>query len=105
MPFRCDRCSPPKYYCEDHRLPASHDCIGKEIWRTTRSTVSEIAIGYERGEGAMVITGSGHGTGTGKPEGRVPAIPLTELPAVYADSGRSKSWFARLKEKVLKLFK
>jgi len=31
MPFVCKYCG--GYYCEDHRLPENHKCIGLELWK------------------------------------------------------------------------
>ena len=58
MPFRCDRCDPPKYYCAAHKLPPNHNCTGLKEWKTTKSPVSDIAIGYEKSASIKVIGGS-----------------------------------------------
>lgn len=34
-PFHCRYCG--GYYCGDHRLPCSHNCIGESVWQNTPS--------------------------------------------------------------------
>jgi len=105
MPFRCDRCNPPKYYCGEHRLPTSHDCLGKEEWRTTKSVVTEIAIGYERGSGARILAGSGHYSDVGRISTPITTSSIDQGAIPYSVSEKPKSWFVKLKEKISNIFK
>jgi hypothetical protein len=105
MPFRCDRCSPPKYFCDEHRLPVSHDCPGEEKWKKIKSSVSEIAIGYERGAGATVLAGSRCYFDAERISAKATTESIDEKPITYDLSEKPKSWFAKFKEKILKLFK
>ncbi|MDK2796308.1 MAG: hypothetical protein PWQ22_531 [Archaeoglobaceae archaeon] len=46
MPFRCNYCG--NYFCDDHRLPSNHDCIGLGSWKNTPPP-SGVSIEYLRG--------------------------------------------------------
>jgi hypothetical protein len=98
MPFRCNRCDPPKYYCNKHRLPPSHNCLGITYWKTTNSPVTEIAISYERGGGATAISGSGDDSDIER-FGTYTKTNLIYHPSkTHEATEKPKSWFTRLKE-------
>lgn len=96
MPFRCDRCNPPKYYCVAHKLPPNHNCLGMKEWKTTKSPVSDIAIGYEKSASIKVIGGSGYFTSEEK------TTIITQTPTSIIKV--TKPWYSTLKDKIKKIF-
>jgi len=51
--FQCNRCDPPKFYCDMHRLPPNHDCEGIEAWTDTPSPVAKPGSRHPKGGSAI----------------------------------------------------
>jgi hypothetical protein len=105
MPFRCDRCDPPKYYCNKHRLPPSHNCRGITDWNKTKSVVTDISIGYEKLGSIKVVAGSGYTSGM---EGTVGTQASTDaiyyVPRIQDEKSKTQPWYSKIKDRIIKFY-
>jgi len=105
MPFRCDRCDPPKYYCNKHRLPPSHDCQGITDWNKIKSPVAEISIGYEKSGSIKVTGGSGYFSGREETAGtQASTQAIYHVSKIQNEKSKTESWYSKMKDGIINFF-
>jgi hypothetical protein len=107
MPFRCDRCDPPKYYCNKHRLPPSHNCLGITDWTKTKSPVTDISIGYEKTGLTKVVGGSGYLSGIdNKTESGTTASTdaIWFSPKTPNNKLKTQPWYSKIKNGIINFY-
>jgi hypothetical protein len=85
--FQCNRCDPPKFYCDMHRLPPNHGCVGIKTWIDTPSPVAKPGSRHSKG-GRTIATEDTVGTD----------IPLKKKSIAIPKIKKAKSLFGKHKK-------